>query len=303
MGADQHGLRVTFWEVQMAEVLVYYPFRKNAWFGKSVTFTLNEAKHTIHYVSENYSEHEIVTEFQKAAPDPKNKIYIAGHCARGEAKLYSEGGEEFLSPGDLAGRVSKYMKADKTKATIKILACAAGAEDEAEAEAEADYDIETMDEAQLNAVVKKQQFEKPTGWAEMTLAKKKDWFIDKVVQDYRFETPTGWAKMTFAQKTDWLSKLAEADSDVVGTDVPKGFVSFAQSFWNILYNRYHFTSCTCQAYTKNVMWHIFTQTLGKQVLGVKKPDTLHRWFVNEEGVRTRAKGCRINLVAKPMADV
>ena len=29
----------------MAKVLVYYPFKMNAWFGKAVTFTLNSQKY------------------------------------------------------------------------------------------------------------------------------------------------------------------------------------------------------------------------------------------------------------------
>jgi hypothetical protein len=128
---------ITPLEVQMAKVLVYYPFKLNAWYGKSVTFTLNKQKHDIDFCSENLAPFEKTLAFQKVAFDRDNKVYIVGHSGSGEDNLYSEpsksGNEESIHYTDLARKISDYTRQDATvvgaamHAKLKILACQSGA--------------------------------------------------------------------------------------------------------------------------------------------------------------------------------
>ncbi len=117
----------------MAKVLVYYPFKMNAWFGKAVTFTLNSQKYEIQYCTENRSEAEKILAFQSVILDPHNKLYIVGHCAAGEDEMASEpeasGTEESKTYTELARKITTYAvgAGDAVLATIKVLACESGA--------------------------------------------------------------------------------------------------------------------------------------------------------------------------------
>jgi hypothetical protein len=122
----------------MAGVLVYYPFKTEAWFGKSVTFTIKE-KHAVSYCSENFSNQQIKSDFERVAIASTNKVYIVGHCSAGEDDLYSQkedgedGKEESIGFAALAKRLSDYTGqgitnvGQRMRATIKILACESGA--------------------------------------------------------------------------------------------------------------------------------------------------------------------------------
>lgn len=131
----------------MANVLVYYPFAKSPWFGKSVEFTLNSQKHNIEYLTESpgRSLGEKFEAFAKIAFDPQNRLYIVGHCGAGENDLYSEpsisGDEDSIDYTDLARKIVTYTGGSPVLATIKVLACESGAATFGAAPVKAIYDF------------------------------------------------------------------------------------------------------------------------------------------------------------------
>jgi hypothetical protein len=215
----------------MARVLVYYPFKLNAWYAKAFALTLNSQKHTIDYVTENWATHEKERAFHNVVFVPENKLYIIGHCGAGEDKLYSEpspnGKDESITYSALADNIDSYTGSTPPLATIKIAACDSAA-------------------------------------------------------------------------APFAAAPVKAASDFFGVPVPKGFLSFAQKFWDELYYEHDFKNCTCQAYTRVIQWSQNTvknkdgSVSGSS--GVRAPSRTHRWFIDEDGVEKRSKQCRINIV-------